>query len=89
MDFYLKPRYFTPEIGTSNHLLLQALELNVAIYLHAETSKSIVFASTSENSYSNARALKEIDVVVKKAQDLAATTLEGLDAADWSSNAVR
>ncbi|KAJ7717676.1 midasin nuclear AAA ATPase [Mycena metata] len=87
MDFYLKPRYFTPEIGTSNHLLLQALELNVAIYLHAETSKSIVFASTSENSYSNARALKEIDVVVKKAQDLAATTLEGLDAADWSSNA--
>ncbi|KAJ7029287.1 midasin nuclear AAA ATPase [Mycena alexandri] len=88
MDFYLKPRHLTPEIGPSNHLLLQSLELDVAIYLHAETSKSIVFAIKSENSYSNARALKEIDIVVEKAQDLAVATLEGLNTTDWSSNAV-
>ncbi|KAJ7132921.1 midasin nuclear AAA ATPase [Mycena filopes] len=87
MDFYLQPRNM-PEIDPSNHLLLQGLELNVAVYVHAETYKSVVSDSKSEASYSNARALKEVDIVIEKTQALAVATLKVLNTRDWPSNAV-
>ncbi|KAJ6508404.1 hypothetical protein C8R45DRAFT_967302, partial [Mycena sanguinolenta] len=88
MDFYLNPRNRGSSIDSSAHLLLQTLDLDVALYLHTESDDSLVFDGNPEHSYSNVRALKEIDAVMKTAQALGAITLEGMDTNEWTSKTV-
>lgn len=86
MDFYLNPRSDTSQ-NSSALTLLRALDLNVAAYLHVESSDSA--DHNSGTPYSNVRALKEIHAVLQNVQTVAATILDGLDTADWSSKTVR
>jgi hypothetical protein len=89
MDFYLNPRNDSLRIDSPAHLLLQATDLNVAIYLHTESSETIGFDINPERAYSNVRALKEIDAVIENVQNLCAVTLHGMDTRDLSSTTVR
>ncbi|KAJ7264443.1 hypothetical protein B0H12DRAFT_1209400, partial [Mycena haematopus] len=86
MDFYLSPR--NNDGLASALLLLQALDLNVALYLHAESTDSLVSDVNTEHAYSNIRALKEIDAVIETVQALGAVTLERMDAREWTSKTV-
>jgi midasin len=89
MDFYLNPRNDVLPIDSPAHLLLQALDLNVALYLHVESLKSIVLDVNPEHAYTNIRALKELDAVVETVQTLGAITLKNMDAPEWTSKTVR
>lgn len=89
MDFYLNPRNETLTMGSAAHLLLRAIDLNVALYLNAESLQSIDPDVNPEHSYTNVRALKEIDAVVGNVQSLGATVLKGMDIDEWSSKSVR
>ncbi|KAJ6585296.1 midasin nuclear AAA ATPase [Mycena capillaripes] len=88
MNFYLISRNDTLTIGSPAHLLLRAIDLNVALYLSAKSSEIIGFDVNPEHTYSNVRALKEIDAVVGDVQSLGATALEGMDNGGWSSKSV-
>ncbi|KAF8139191.1 hypothetical protein K438DRAFT_1996249 [Mycena galopus ATCC 62051] len=88
MDFYLNPRNGALDVDSPAHLLLQALDLNVALYLSAGSSESIVSDVNPEHAYSNVRALKEIDAVMETAQTLSAATLEGMNTQEWTSKTV-
>ncbi|KAJ7156010.1 midasin nuclear AAA ATPase [Mycena crocata] len=84
MSFYLNPRTNSAPLHSSNHLL-QATDLNVAVYLHTETSAATVSDfKGSGNTHSNLRALKEIDAVLENVQALGLTILEGLNTRDLS-----
>ena len=89
MDFYMNPRCRGSSIDSSARLLLQTLDLDVALYLHTESDDSLVFDGNSEHAYSNVRALKEIDAVMETVQALGATTLEGMDTNEWTLKTVR
>ncbi|KAF7364926.1 Midasin [Mycena venus] len=85
MDFYLNLRN---GVDSPARLLLQALDLNVALHLHAESSGSISSDVNPEHAYSNVRALKEIDAVLENVQTLGAGTLAALDTPEWTSKTV-
>ncbi|KAJ7451619.1 midasin nuclear AAA ATPase [Mycena latifolia] len=89
MDFYLSPRNSSLQIPSPDHLLLRAIDLDVAVYLHVDSAEDSVFdMPSSGNSYSNVRALKEIDSVLENIQILGAATLQGLTTHDWPSKMV-
>ncbi|KAJ7673557.1 hypothetical protein B0H17DRAFT_1208374 [Mycena rosella] len=88
MAFYLSLRHDRLERPSPDRLL-RAIDLDVAVYLHTESAETSVFdMTTSGNSYSNARALKEIDAVLENIHILGAETLKGLDIHDWPSRMI-
>ncbi|KAJ6530392.1 midasin nuclear AAA ATPase [Mycena vulgaris] len=89
MSFYLNPRTNALSLPSAAFTLLRAMDLDVALHLHAESTETTVFDMTSSvNSYSNVRALKEIDAVLKDIQMVGTVVLRGLDTPDLPSKTV-
>ncbi|KAJ7625290.1 midasin nuclear AAA ATPase [Mycena polygramma] len=84
MNFYLKPRNNALLVDSPAHLLLRAVDLDVAVYLNIQSSAGLSDLNP-EHAYSNAPGLKEIDAVVENVRILGAATLAGIDTSEWSS----
>ncbi|KAJ7432805.1 P-loop containing nucleoside triphosphate hydrolase protein [Mycena galericulata] len=90
MAFYLNPRNSSLEQSQSpRHTLLRAMDLDVAVYIHTESSGAIDSnINNTVTAHTNVRALKEIHAVLQNVLSLAAATLDGLDTGDWSSKLI-
>ncbi|KAJ7086033.1 midasin nuclear AAA ATPase [Mycena belliarum] len=89
-SFYLSPRRSTLQIPSPDHLFLRAIDLEVATYLFKDSAENAAFDMTtsSANSYSQARAVKEIDAVLENIQAVSASALRGINPHDWPSKAI-